>query len=105
MRAGERQDQLLHAKGRRHRLDPGEPHGPHRRLRRPHSRENQSNKTVKARRRQVNPVGDHYHTVANPAKGEPPGERGAEPVKTGYRPGRKTQMRRQGKTKGGRPKL
>jgi len=39
--------------------------------------------------------GDHYHTVANPAKGEKPGERGAEPPKTtGYRPGRKTQKRR-----------
>ena len=31
--------------------------------------------------------GDHYHTVANPAKGEPAGERGL-PNK-GYRPGRK----------------
>jgi uncharacterized radical SAM protein YgiQ len=42
--------------------------------------------------------GDHYHTVANPAKGEKPGERGAVPVKpTGYRPGRKTQRRQQGK--------
>jgi hypothetical protein len=40
--------------------------------------------------------GDHYHTVANPARGEKPGERGAEPAK-GYRPGRKTQQRRQGK--------
>ena len=65
---------------------------------------NPPKEAIEARRRQVNPVGDHYHTVANPAKGEPPGERGAEPVKTGYRPGRKTQMRRQGKTKGGRPK-
>lgn len=38
---------------------------------------------------------DHYHTVANPAKGEKPGERGAGPPKpTGYRPGRKTQKRR-----------
>jgi len=25
---------------------------------------------IEARRRLVNPVGDHYHTVANPAKGE-----------------------------------
>ena len=65
---------------------------------------NPPKEAIEARRRQVNPAGDHYHTVANPAKGEPPGERGAEPVKTGYRPGRKTQMRRQGKTKGGRPK-
>jgi uncharacterized radical SAM protein YgiQ len=39
--------------------------------------------------------GDHYHTVANPTKGEKPGERGARPVKpTGYRPGRKSQKRR-----------
>lgn len=38
---------------------------------------------------------DHYHTVANPAKGEKPGERGAGPAKpTGYRPGRKTRTRR-----------
>ena len=65
---------------------------------------NPPKEAIEARRRQVNPAGDHYHTVANPAKGEEPGERGAEPVKTGYRPGRKTQMRRQGKTKGGRPK-
>ncbi len=58
---------------------------------------NPPKEAIEARRRQVNPVGDHYHTVANPAKGEPPGERGAEPVKTGYRPGRKTAGRRQGK--------
>ena len=38
---------------------------------------------------------DYYHTVANPAKGEKPGERGL-PNK-GYRPGRKTQRRRPGK--------
>ena len=32
---------------------------------------------------------DHYHTLANPAGGETPGERGAEPRKhKGYRPGR-----------------
>ena len=49
---------------------------------------------IEARRRRAN-EGDHYHTVANPAKGEKPGERGAGPVKpTGYRPGRKTQKRR-----------
>jgi hypothetical protein len=42
--------------------------------------------------------GDHYHTVANPAKGEEPGERGAALAKpTGYRPGRKSQRRRPGK--------
>jgi len=53
-----------------------------------------------AKRRQANEAfkGDHYHTVANPAKGEKPGERGAEPPKpTGYRPGRKSQQRRQAK--------
>jgi uncharacterized radical SAM protein YgiQ len=51
---------------------------------------------IEARRRRANDP-DHYHTVANPAKGEKPGERGAGPVKpTGYRPGRKTQQRRQG---------
>ncbi len=48
---------------------------------------------IEAKRREA----DHYHTVANPAKGEAPGERGAGPVKTGYRPGRKTQVRRPGK--------
>jgi uncharacterized radical SAM protein YgiQ len=52
---------------------------------------------IEARRQKANAGGDHYHTVANPARGEPAGERGAEPAKTGYRPGRKTQQRRQGK--------
>jgi hypothetical protein len=53
---------------------------------------------IEARRRQANAAvrGDHYHTVANPAKGEAAGERGAEPVK-GYRPGWKLRQRRQGK--------
>jgi Domain of unknown function (DUF3362) len=42
--------------------------------------------------------GDHYHSVANPAKGEEPGEQGAGPLKpTGYRPGRRTQQRRKRK--------
>ncbi len=62
---------------------------------------------LEARRRQANNAvqGDHYHTVANPAKGEKPGERGAGPVKpNGYRPGRKSAERRQGKKKGGGPK-
>ena len=36
---------------------------------------------IEARRKQAN-QGDHYHTVANPAKGEMPGERGAEPVRS-----------------------
>src|SRR5690242_8583226 len=48
---------------------------------------------IEARRRRANDS-DHYHTVANPAKGEKPGERGAEPPKpAGYRPGRKTARR------------
>lgn len=50
---------------------------------------------IEARRRRANDP-DHYHTVANPAKGEPAGERGATPPSKGYRPGRKTQKRRQG---------
>ena len=60
---------------------------------------------IEARRPRANQAvqGDHYHTVANPAKGEKPGERGAEPAK-GYRPGRKSAGRRQGKRKGGGPK-
>src|SRR5262245_64829840 len=41
---------------------------------------------IEARRRQPNDP-DHYHTVANPAKGEKPGERGLP--NRGYRPGRK----------------
>jgi Domain of unknown function (DUF3362) len=51
---------------------------------------------LEARRRQANEAvdGDHYHTVANPAKGEAPGERGAEPPKKGYRPGRNSAKRR-----------
>src|SRR5207302_810090 len=57
---------------------------------------------IEARRRRANDP-DHYHTVANPAKGEEPGERGAEPAK-GYRPGRKSAGRRQGKWKSGGPK-
>jgi hypothetical protein len=64
---------------------------------------NPPKEAIEARRRQANRVGqgdddDHYHTVANPAKGEEPAERGTGPVKpTGYRPGRKSQKRRQGK--------
>jgi hypothetical protein len=55
---------------------------------------------IEARRRWAN-EDDHYHTVANPAKGELVGERGLP--NQGYRPGRKT-ARRQGpkrKRKGG----
>jgi uncharacterized radical SAM protein YgiQ len=49
---------------------------------------------LEKRRREANRAveGDHYHTVANPAKGETPGERGL-PNK-GYRAGRMTQKRR-----------
>jgi hypothetical protein len=56
---------------------------------------------IEAKRRQANDAfrGDHYHRVANPAKGEKPGERGAEPPKTGYRPDRKTARRQAGKKK------
>jgi uncharacterized radical SAM protein YgiQ len=48
---------------------------------------------IEARRRRANEAarGDHYHTVANPAKGETPGERG---LNQGYRPGRKSAKRR-----------
>jgi hypothetical protein len=54
---------------------------------------------IEAKRREANQglQGDHYHSVANPARGEKPGERGAEPPKTGYRPGRSSQQRRSGK--------
>jgi uncharacterized radical SAM protein YgiQ len=52
---------------------------------------------IEARRRRANEIaeGDHYHTVANPARGEKPGERGLP--NQGYRPRRKTARRRQGK--------
>jgi len=60
---------------------------------------------IEVRRRRANEArGDHYHSVANPAKGEKPGERGAEPPKpTGYRPGRTTARRqdKRRKRKGG----
>jgi uncharacterized radical SAM protein YgiQ len=48
-------------------------------------------------------VGDYYHTVANPAKGEQPGERGLP--NQGYRPGRKSARRQDKKRKrnGGGP--
>src|SRR5579871_5582093 len=49
---------------------------------------------IEARRKQANRAadGDHYHTMANPAKGERAGERGLQ--KKGYRPGRRTAHRR-----------
>jgi hypothetical protein len=45
---------------------------------------------IEAHRRRANDP-DHYHTVANPAKGEKPGERG---LIKGYRPGRKSATKR-----------
>ncbi|HTU18092.1 MAG TPA: YgiQ family radical SAM protein, partial [Gemmataceae bacterium] len=55
---------------------------------------------VEARRRRANEAthADHYHSVANPAKGEKPGERG---LNKGYRPGRKSAKKR--KRNGGGP--
>jgi hypothetical protein len=48
---------------------------------------------IEALRRAANAGGhDHDHTVANPAKGEKPGERGLP--NNGYRPGRKSAHRR-----------
>jgi hypothetical protein len=66
---------------------------------------NPPKEAIEAKRRQANAAltGDHYHTVANPAKGEKPGERGAEPPKTGYRPGRKNQSRRHKPGRGPKP--
>jgi hypothetical protein len=65
---------------------------------------NPPKEAIEARRRQASRAvhgdgdDDHYHTVANPARGEKPGERGGKPT-TGYRPGRKSQQRRQEKRK------
>jgi uncharacterized radical SAM protein YgiQ len=56
---------------------------------------------IDERRRAIRALrGDHYHAVANPATGEPAGERGL-PNK-GYRPGRRTARHRDRKRKGGR---
>jgi radical SAM superfamily enzyme YgiQ (UPF0313 family) len=59
---------------------------------------------IKARRRRANEAaeGDHYHSIANPAKGEPVGERGLP--NQGYRPGRNTAKRRLRQKKGCRQK-
>jgi radical SAM superfamily enzyme YgiQ (UPF0313 family) len=48
---------------------------------------------IEARRQRANEVaeGDHYHSIANPAKGEPVGERGLP--NQGYRPRRSTARR------------
>ncbi len=69
---------------------------------------NPPKEAIEARRQRANHTArvdedeDHYHTVANPATGEKPGERGAGPPKpTGYRPGRKSQQRQQGKKRKG----
>jgi hypothetical protein len=65
---------------------------------------NPPKEALEKRRRQANQAvqGDHYHTVANPARGEVPGERGAGPPKpAGYRPGRTSAKRRHGKKNGG----
>jgi uncharacterized radical SAM protein YgiQ len=59
---------------------------------------NPPKEALEARRQQANQAvqrgadNDHYHTVANPAKGEKPGERG---LNQGYRPGRKSAKKRQ----------
>jgi Domain of unknown function (DUF3362) len=62
---------------------------------------NPPREAIEARRKRANAASrhDHSHSVANPAAGEPAGERPAPPrVKNrGYRPGRSTQTRRQGK--------
>src|SRR5262249_13384254 len=60
---------------------------------------------IEVRRRQANRAvhgdadGDHYHTAANPATGEKPGERG---LNKGYRPGRKSakKRKRSGRSRG-----
>ena len=54
---------------------------------------------IRARRQRANEAarGDHYHSVANPSKGEPAGERGLP--NRGYRPGRHTACRQDKKRK------
>jgi Domain of unknown function (DUF3362) len=57
---------------------------------------NPPKEAIEARRRQANRAAsdeddDHYHTVANPAKGEEAGERG---LNKGYRPGRRSAKKR-----------
>src|SRR5262249_29384289 len=66
---------------------------------------NPPKEALEARRRQAHRAvqrdddNDHYHTVANPAKGEEPGERG---LHKGYRPGRKSAKKRK-RNGGNRP--
>jgi hypothetical protein len=60
---------------------------------------NPPKEAIQVRRRRANEAArkDHYHSVANPAKGEPAGERGLP--NQGYRPGRKTARRQDKKRK------
>jgi hypothetical protein len=64
---------------------------------------NPPKEALEARRRRANEAArgqtddDHYHTVANPARGEKPGERGLP--NQGYRPGRKGARRQDKRTK------
>jgi len=53
---------------------------------------------IEARRQRANATArsDHYHSVANPAAGEPAGERATPPLVKGYRPHRKSQRRKTG---------
>jgi len=64
---------------------------------------NPPQEAIEGRRQRANEA-DHYHSVANPAKGEKPGERG---LNKGYRPGRKTARRQdqKRKRKGGGPNV
>jgi hypothetical protein len=64
---------------------------------------------IEARRRRANQTtrgeeveGDHYHAVANPSRGEKPGERSLQQhgQKKGYRPRRKSQQPQQRKKRG-----
>ena len=57
---------------------------------------NPPKEAIEARRKRANDP-DHYHTVANPSAGEPPGEKGLPNL--GYRPDRKTARRQEGKRK------
>ncbi len=65
---------------------------------------NPPKEAIEARRSRANEAtrDDHYHTVTNPSKGEPVGERGLP--NRGYRPGRKTARHqdKKRKQKGGR---
>ena len=59
---------------------------------------NPPREAIEARRKRANAAAraDHYHSVGNPAAGERPGERTVPPLAkhAGYRPGRKSQVRR-----------